>query len=730
MLFTRALAAELAKMGRGLFSVIVRVAGEALPVAGVNIKVATSGGEILIDTFTDQNGKTGLFALYAPSVNLLSNKDYRGRAYEVYNVTVIKPGFIRKQIRGVEIVDSQTSLLPVTMHPLGIPVRQLPGGRLAAAANGFEDPNRPGNPVSWTDPPEEVIEIPPIGVLLPTEQRQYALPSRVLRDVYVPESITVHLGVPNNNAARNVTVAFDEYIKNVASSEIFPSWPHNAILANIHCQVTFALNRVYTEWYRSRGYAFDITNSTAYDQYFVEGRNIFENISNAVDQVFNIYARRIGFKNPYFTQYCNGTTSTCAGLSQWGTVPLAEKGLEPLEILQYYYEDDLELVITDNITSISESYPGYSLKMGSQGEEVALIQHYLNRIAVNYPLIPQITEPYGMFGDTTNQAVKVFQSTFNLLSDGVVGRATWYKISFVYVGIVKLGELAGEGERIGIGGDPPSSVLRLGASGGDVRELQFIIDAVAPFYESVPTVIKDGYFGGDLENAVIQFQKTFGLTPDGIVGPRTWEMLYSVYFGIYGEIDVPGNSDVPQTDGPQYPGYAMRIGDSGGDVRLVQQYLSSVRLLYPTILPAAVSGEFDKITEDAVKSFQEEFMLTPDGIIGPETWNQLVKIYNISKGRQETIFEYPGTPLRLGASGTPVRTMQTILNELHYYYPEIPERPRIDGIFDESFRAAVTAFQSRFGLNVDGVIGPFTWNAVIRERSAAANREINAEIGG
>ena len=215
---------------------------------------------------------------------------------------------------------------------------------------------------------------------------------RILRQVVIPNPITVHLGPPGANVS-NVQVSFPDYVKNVASSEIYPTWPEASLTANIHAIVTFALNRIYTEWYRSKGYNFDITNSTAYDQYFVYGRPIYESISRIVDRVFNEYVRRQGQNVPYFTSFCNGTTVTCKGMSQWGTVTLANQGYTPLQILRSYYPKDIELASTDIITGSLTSYPGTPLRVGSTGLDVQTIQTYLNRIRRNYPAIPAITDP-------------------------------------------------------------------------------------------------------------------------------------------------------------------------------------------------------------------------------------------------------------------------------------------------------------------------------------------------
>ena len=247
---------------------------------------------------------------------------------------------------------------------------------------------------------------------------------------YVPEFITVHLGAPGSSA-RNVTVSFSDYIKNVASSEIYPTWPESAIRANIYAQISFALNKIYTEYYRSRGYDFDITNATSIDQSFVYGRPIFENISRIVDDIFNEYVRRIGSVEPYYTEYCDGIDVVCEGLSQWGTVELAEQGLGAYDILTNYYGEDIEIVAAPIFNVVSQ-FPVRNLELGSYGNDVQTAQIRLNRISANYPLIPKIYSPDGIFGPETDRAVREFQRIFNLTADGIVGKATWYKIQMIW----------------------------------------------------------------------------------------------------------------------------------------------------------------------------------------------------------------------------------------------------------------------------------------------------------
>ena len=266
---------------------------------------------------------------------------------------------------------------------------------------------------------------------------------------YVPEQITVHLGPPNADAA-NVTLPFTDYVKNVASSEIYPTWDESALRANILAIVSFALNRVYTEYYRSRGYSFDITNSTAYDQAFVNGRNTFENIDAIVDDLFNSYIRRQSFVEPLAAKFCNGTTVTCEGLSQWGSQNLAVQGYNSVQILRTYYGENIEIVANAPIQGLVQSYPGTPIRRGSTGPNVLVIQTSLNRISQNYPAIPKISPVDGIFGSQTENSVRRFQQIFGLTPDGIVGRATWYALVRLYVGVNALSELRSQGQQFTI----------------------------------------------------------------------------------------------------------------------------------------------------------------------------------------------------------------------------------------------------------------------------------------
>ena len=381
---------------------------------------------------------------------------------------------------------------------------------------------------------------------------------------YIPQYITVHLG-PASQWAENVTVTFPDYIKNVASSEVYPTWNEQALRANILAQISFALNRVYTEYYPSRGYDFDITGSTINDQKFTKGRNTFENIDRLVDEMFNTYIRRKGFVEPLSARFCNGTTVTCEGLSQWGSEELAQQGMGSMDILRYYYGDDIELVTNVPIRDVPESYPGTPLRLGSTGEEVVVLQTMLNRIGQNYPAIPRISPVDGVFGSQTEEAVRKFQSIFGLSQDGVVGRGTWYKLVFLYVGVTNLSELVSEGQRFyNIQFGPSSPVLREGSTGQAVSALQFFLAIVAQFRYNIPSPAIDGIFGPVTRQSVEAFQRQVGLAVDGIVGRNTWYRLFSEYQGIarttlaYANLPIEPE-DFEQVAG-QFPGGSLSYG--------------------------------------------------------------------------------------------------------------------------------------------------------------------------
>lgn len=432
--------------------------------------------------------------------------------------------------------------------------------------------------------------------------------------ITVPENITVHLGRPSSNA-ENVTVPFADYIKNVASSEIYPTWPENAIRANILAQISYALNRVYTEYYRSRGYNFDITNSTAFDQSYVPNRDIFENISRIVDDIFNDYVVRQGQVQPLFAQYCDGREVSCSGLSQWGTVTLANRGLSPYEILQNYYGNDINIVFDAPTGTTEESYPGIPLRLGSAGEDVRRLQLRLNRISRNYPTITVIPETDGYFGVQTESAVRDFQRIFNLTEDGIVGKSTWYKVINIYNGVKRLSDINSEGIS-------PEEVrrqfdtrLERGSTGVGVGTLQILLNAVAAAAPSVQPVTVDLIYGAQTENAVRAFQALYGLPVTGITERSTWNALLRTYEAILAALP---------DDSTAFPGIVLTRGMEGDDVLTLQRLINGSAVKNPAIPSVTEDGVFGARTEEAVEAIQRIYGIEPNGRVGAVTWEILL----------------------------------------------------------------------------------------------------------
>lgn len=517
-------------MAIGHLLIQARTADGAVPLTGAQVRITDTNSNTLYVLTTDENGETPVVSLETVDKSFSQTPYYNGLPFTSYSVLAQSFGFDSLFVTDIPIFDGQTAVLPIVLTPMRKTQRQ---------------------PVTR----EISIGKPAVAMRDTSEQEGTYMEPRILRQVVIPDPITVHLGTPSSNAP-NVQVSFPEYVKNVASSEIYPTWPEASLTANIYAIITFALNRIYTEWYRSRGYNFDITNSTAYDQYFVQGRPIYDSISRIVDRIFNEYVRRKGHKAPYFTSFCNGTTATCQGLSQWGTVTLANQGLTPIQILRSYYPSDIEIAETDIVTGILSSYPGTPLRVGSTGLDVQTIQTYLNRIRRNYPAIPAITDEAGVFQDSTRAAVTKFQSVFNLTPDGIVGKSTWYKISSLYTAVTRLAELDSEGGSLGIGTVPPSSILRQGSSGPDVITLQYLLDFISEYYPEIPGLAQDGIFGSGTRQSVIAFQQAMGLNADGVVGPLTWKALYDTYQGILQNVppQIPDESDTFQ--------YTVQPGDT------------------------------------------------------------------------------------------------------------------------------------------------------------------------
>ena len=674
-------------MATGILRIQAFAARQSAPVEGVTVNIVGDG--FTAARMTDAEGNAADVTLTAPDCALSLEEDNTTRLpYAVCSLTASKAGYRTVRIQGIQVFAGQVTLAQPEMIPETEEDRDV------------------------EDPP---IIIPPHPLFAGGggSGRAPADPCapRVLDRVIIPKNITVHLGKPAASA-RNVTVSFRRYIANVASSEVYPTWPESALRANIHCQISLALNRIYTEWYPSRGYSFNITNSTSYDQYYVHGRTVFDVMVRLTDDIFNTYLRKTGTVNPYYSEYCDGKSVTCPGLKQWGTVTLAKQGKTPLQILKYYYGSNIEIVRTNNIQAIPQSYPGSPLRQGDSGTAVFTLQRQLNRIAKDYPFLGKLTVD-GVFGPRMVSTVKTFQRQFNLTADGVVGRQTWYKISYIYVSVKDLAELTSEGETSSgtlSDGSWGGTALRTGSTGSAVEQVQFWLNTLAQYESALPSLSVDGRYGAATASAVRAFQRRYGLTVDGVVGRETWNAIYNEFRSIQSDNGTPN----------AYPGTALREGASGQNVRLVQFWLKIAHTVYSRLNDLTVDGRFGAATTAAVKRFQTYFGLTSDGVVGRTTWNKLYEVYNdiANKLLSSSLRpgEYPGI-LRRGSSGTAVRELQFYLYLLSAYESSIPA-VGIDGSFGAATENAVRAYQRFAGLTVDGVVGRTTWESLYGKASA------------
>ena len=660
-------------------------ARQSAPMEGVT--VAVQGDGFTLHCITDATGSAADIPVEAPACTLSLDEDNTIRPYAVVSLTATKPGYRTVRIEGIQIFAGQITLAQPAMIPVTEEGKDIPDAPIVIPPH----PLFAGSGGSGAQPVENCVP-------------------RVLDKVIIPKNITVHLGKPAA-AARNVTVSFRDYIANVASSEVYPTWPEQALRANIHCQISLALNRIYTEWYPSKGYTFNITNSTSYDQYYVHGRTVFDVMVRITDDIFNTYLRKRGTVNPYYSEYCDGKSVTCPGLKQWGTVTLANQGRTALQILKYYYGNDIEIVRTNNIQSIPQSYPGSPIRQGDSGTAVFTLQRQLNRITKDYPFLGKLTVD-GVFGSRMAATVRAFQKQFNLTADGMVGRQTWYKISYIYVSVKDLAELTSEGETFNgtlSDGTWGGTVLRTGSTGSAVEQLQFWLNTLAQYDSAIHSVTVDGVFGSGTAAAVRAFQRKYGLTVDGVVGRTTWTEVYDQFRSIQSDNGTPN----------AYPGTALREGASGQNVRLVQFWLKIARTVYPSLSNVTVDGRFGSATAAAVRRFQTYFGLTSDGVVGRTTWNKLYEVYNdiANKLLSSSLRpgEYPGV-LRNGSSGTAVRELQFYLYLMSAYESSIPAIA-IDGQFGASTEAAVRAYQRFAGLTVDGIVGRTTWNSLYDKAS-------------
>ncbi len=683
-------------MPTGKIVFVLRTADNALPINNGSITVTNQRGEtVFYDFITAVNsGISRTAVLETPPKSISLNSDEgTPMPYSIFNVDVRAEGNYRMRITGVQVFDGTTANLPIELIPL---------------------------PQGETDPDSEDI----ILIAIPEHILRSALPQAENSDittaaipavnigegVYIPETVTVHLGAPDDSTVQNVTVSFIDYIKNVASSEIYPTWPTESLRANILAQISLTLNRIYTEWYRSRGYNFDITNSTAYDQSFVYGRNIFEEISVIVDEIFNNYLSRPNRIEPLFASYCDGTTTTCAGLSQWGTVALAEDGQTSEDILAFYY-GEININQTDDIRTPEESFPGTPLSQGATGDDVRILQEQLNRIAINFPQLPLITVN-SVYDESTVNTVREFQRLFILPITGVTDRATWYRVSQIYGSVKRLAELTSEGQRAIYNQQLyPGEPIKSGSRGSEVQEIQFYLQRISRFNPMVQSPVLDGIFGADTRNAVTSFQRAYGLEPTGIVDENVWNRLVSIYNGTQDNVETPSDGLTPVP----YPNAPVTQGASGEYVRYLQQALNIINSIFVTIPQIEEDGIFGNATAGAVNAFNLVFGLPQNGIADQAVWQQINRI--LATVQRQCIFaggefngaaDYPNAVLSIGSMGENVVYVQNGINRINQAIPYVSAL-EADGRYGNLTAESVGRLQRIFGLTETKTVNESTW---------------------
>ena len=442
-----------------------------------------------------------------------------------------------------------------------------------------------------------------------------------IRYPVVPNQITVHLGKPDE-AARDIVVPFTDYISNVASSELYPTWPVNSLRSNIYAIISFTLNRIYNEWYQSKGYSFDITSSPIYDQTYTLDRVIYENVESIVQDIFNDYVVKGNQIQPYFTRYCDGRKTTCEGLSQWGTVSLANQGKTPLEILKFYYGNDIRIVMDAPVGDNTSGYPGYVNRLGSVGNPVSAIQRDLNRIRINYPAIPKIEESLGIYNIETENAVKKFQEIFALPVTGNVDKATWYKIKYVYTSVKKLSDLYSEGLSPQEATFLYRDELKYGDTGIEVEYIHYYLDAISFVDPDIPHLKTNSVFNDNTKAMVMAFQKKYGLPVTGVITYADWKILQEVYDKLLKSFPSEYRTYVNEL----YPDYFLSRGSSGDDVKRLQEFLLKICQYDKSIPGVRVNGIFDELTENSVKKIQTDYDLGVTGLVGPFSWRKIVEL--------------------------------------------------------------------------------------------------------
>lgn len=701
------------------------------PVSDAQVKVISIDGRDVNRLLNvNQDGKTNEIEIYTKDSNLTFDKSNKDIPYTKVNAEVRFEDDKIIYIDGIQVYSNTTSIQEIKLDNRENDFKFTRDKKGKSKKEHIHFKNEP--PCIFKDDEMKLNNI--------SNDDDKIIKSIVKKNkIFIPEFITISIGELGCDG-EIITIPFIDYIKNVSCSCVYPTWREEAIKANVYSIISFALNRIYTDWYRSKGYGFEITSSSRSDQMYVKGRNLFRNVCDIVDEVFDSCIKISGIDQPFLCR-CYNLTNTERRLSRWGSLDLAEDGLDALGILRKYFGENIEITKVRDVGGIVKKYPNTELSINSKGDDVKFIQRALNSIGSRYTGITKIPEEDGIFGKYTERAVMDFQKIFNLNVDGIVGNKTWNKISLLYALSKKI---------FGSGNDDfeyNSNFLKIGSEGQEVKNIQKSLNYILGNYNFLNKLEEDGYFGKKTENAVREFQEMFGLVVDGIIGKNTYDRIKYVEKNINnlkGFIDKQLNN-IPVKNKNEYVRTVLseddiiipiKFGDSGENVKQLQVELNNLSNYYGFLSKVAEDGMFGNKTYEMVLKFQEKFLLSQDGIFGIESLKKLIALNralkelkldenndlnNENRGlkfKSDYSMEYPNFEINFGVTCGYVTLIQKYINAIknscNNYFSN-NDTLLEDGKFGENTLKHIKEFQNKFKFNQCTNVDKITWDKLVEE---------------
>lgn len=701
------------------------------PVSNAQVKIISIDGRDVNRLLNvNQDGKTNEIEIYTKDSNLTFDKSNKDIPYTKVNAEVRFEDDKIIYIDGIQVYSNTTSIQEIKLDNRKNDFKFTRDKKGKSKKEHIHFKNEP--PCIFKDDEVKLNNI--------SNDDDKIIKSIVKKNkIFIPEFITISIGELGCDG-EIITIPFIDYIKNVSCSCVYPTWREEAIKANVYSIISFALNRIYTDWYRSKGYGFEITSSSKNDQMYVKGRNLFRNVCDIVDEVFDSCIKISGIDQPFLSR-CYNLTNIERRLSRWGSLDLAEDGLDALEILKKYFGENIEITKVRDVGGIVKKYPNTELSINSKGDDVKFIQRALNFIGSRYTGITKIPEEDGVFGKYTERAVMDFQKIFNLNVDGIVGNKTWNKISLLYALTKKI---------FGSGSDDfeyNSNFLKIGSEGQEVKNVQKSLNSILGNYKFFNNLEEDGYFGKKTENAVKKFQEIFGLVVDGVVGKNTYDRIKYVEKNInnlksfidkqLNNISVKNkNEDARIVLSEEDIIIPIKFGDSGENVKQLQVELNNLSNYYGFLSKVAEDGMFGNKTYEMVRKFQEKFSLLQDGIFGIESLKKLIALNRalkelkldenndlnnenrVLKFKSDYSMEYPNFEINFGVTCGYVTLIQKYINAIknsNNNYFSNNDNLLEDGKFGENTLKHIREFQNKFNFNQCSNVDKITWDKLVEE---------------